>query len=156
PAQPDLTPAPATLDFSSTNNVPGGVDYTTLAPALKQVFFIGDGQTSGGQKQRVIVPAGATRLYLGTMDGFEWTNNHGNLTIQVFAETNERGLAVRRDFVPNEWNNDAFTEQSGHDDQGVTLVPPALSDGTFFITVYGNSPYNCTLFNGDPLIRDVD
>lgn len=29
------------------------------------------------------MPAGATRLYLGTMDGFGWLNNVGELTVDV-------------------------------------------------------------------------
>jgi hypothetical protein len=82
-AQPDLTLAPAALDFTDSGNVLGGFNYTTLSPLLKQVFFIGDGMTDGGQLQRVVVPAGATRLFLGTMDGFDWSNNIGSLDVQV-------------------------------------------------------------------------
>ena len=81
--QPDLTAAPAALDFTDTGNVPGGFNYTTLSPLLKQVFFVGDGMTDGGQLQHVVVPDGATRLFLGTMDGFDWTNNIGSLDVQV-------------------------------------------------------------------------
>src|SRR6266404_3013512 len=71
--EPDLTPAPATLDFST----PVSRDYIILAPALKQVFFMGDGLTTAGQRQSVLVPPGATRLFLGTMDGYGWWNNNG-------------------------------------------------------------------------------
>ncbi|HZU34488.1 MAG TPA: putative Ig domain-containing protein, partial [Gemmataceae bacterium] len=87
PAGPTV---PATLDFSSSGNVPGGVDYTTLSPQLNQLFFIGDGRTSGGQVQQVVVPAGATRLYLATMDGTQWNNNSGSFAVAVapFDPTN--------------------------------------------------------------------
>jgi hypothetical protein len=86
--QPDLTPAPAGLDFTVTGNVAGGVSYLSLSPLLKQVFFIGDGLTEDvlpmvGQTQEVIIPSGATRLFLGTMDGFGWFNNIGSLDVQV-------------------------------------------------------------------------
>ncbi len=88
PDQPNGTPAPAMLDFRSFfGNVPGGVDYTSLSPLLKQVFFIGDGLTSQGVLQNVVVPAGATRLFLGTMDGFEWSNNVGQLQVVVASHT---------------------------------------------------------------------
>jgi hypothetical protein len=50
---------------------------------LKQVFFIGNGRTSTSAIQQVIAPAGATRLYLGTMDGFEWSNNVGAFNVEV-------------------------------------------------------------------------
>ncbi|MCC6729471.1 MAG: PEP-CTERM sorting domain-containing protein [Chthonomonadales bacterium] len=76
--QPDLTPAPATLNFIGI-----GLDFVGLSPLLKQVFFIGDGVTSGSVAQQFTVPAGATRLYLGTMDGYGWYNNSGSFTVRV-------------------------------------------------------------------------
>jgi hypothetical protein len=66
---PNTGPAPATLDFT-----PGGlgVDFDTLSPQLRQVFYIGDGLTSGGAFQTFIAPAGTTRLFLGIPDGFDF------------------------------------------------------------------------------------
>jgi hypothetical protein len=78
PSQPDPS-APATLDFSTADSR----DYTSLAPALQQVFYIGDGLTSTGAPHQVTVPDGATRLYLGTMDGFEWSNDSGAFSVRV-------------------------------------------------------------------------
>lgn len=66
-------PAPPALDFST----PKSRDYLKLYPKLKQVFFIGNGKTTKGVQQEIIIPAGATRLYLGMMDGIEWTGNSG-------------------------------------------------------------------------------
>ena len=60
-----LPPAPAALDFSSNH------DFASLAPVLAQVFFIGDGRTAGGDVQDFVVPAGATRLFLGFIDQYE-------------------------------------------------------------------------------------
>ena len=77
-AQPNLTPAPISLDFSSI-----GLDFSTLSPDLKQVFFIGDGQTGAGEAQIFNVPTGATRLFLGTMDGFGWNDNSGSFTVGI-------------------------------------------------------------------------
>lgn len=76
--QPDLLTAPAGLDFRTI-----GLDFLSLAPTLRQVFFIGDGFTSGGTQQEFLVPVGATRLYLGTMDGFGWANNSGAFNVFV-------------------------------------------------------------------------
>ncbi len=71
---PDSAPAPATLDFS-----PGGlgIDFASLAPALRQVFYIGDGVTSGGDFQTFMAPVGATRLALGIPDGFGFVGAPG-------------------------------------------------------------------------------
>jgi hypothetical protein len=74
--------APADLDFGPTGI---GTNFTTLSPALKQVFFIGDGLTGTGTGtvQTFVVPAGATRLFLGASDGFGWANNVGAFNVTV-------------------------------------------------------------------------
>ncbi len=70
---------PAGLDFS------GGLNFLTLSPGLGQMFWIGDGLTGTGSglSQIFIAPAGATRLFLGTVDGFEWSNNSGAYDVTV-------------------------------------------------------------------------
>jgi hypothetical protein len=83
PDQPDLTAAPEALDFLSNGDVPNGRNFTSLAPELKQPFFIGDGVTDDGIVQEFTVPDGATRLYLGVMDSFGWYNNSGFLSVTV-------------------------------------------------------------------------
>jgi hypothetical protein len=78
-AQPDQTPEPPYLDFGT----PESRDYLVLSPVRKQVFFIGDGLTSGGAEQHVVIPEGATRLFLGTMDSSTWLNNIGQFDVLV-------------------------------------------------------------------------
>ena len=74
--QPDTSAAPATLNFD------GDLDFASLSPLVKQVFFIGDGEGAGGT-QEFVVPAGATRLFLGPMDGFGWYNNTGGFEVNA-------------------------------------------------------------------------
>jgi hypothetical protein len=63
--------------------------FTTLSPQLKQVFFIGRGPTAARETRRFVVPEGATRLYLGIMDAFEWNNNTGAFQVSVaLGQTN--------------------------------------------------------------------
>jgi len=88
---PDSNTAPPILDFSTqterdytagTNNgeaIANGI----FAPQLQQVFYVGNGLTSTGQQESVVVPAGATRVFLGTMDGWEWSNNSGGFTVTM-------------------------------------------------------------------------
>ncbi|HSW01144.1 MAG TPA: PEP-CTERM sorting domain-containing protein [Sedimentisphaerales bacterium] len=71
---PSSGPAPATLDFTPSGL---GTDFLTLSPALRQVFYIGDGVTSGNAFQEFIAPAGATRLALGIPDGFGFVGAPG-------------------------------------------------------------------------------
>jgi hypothetical protein len=83
---PNNSPTPPGLDFSD-----GGLGraFAQLCPGLKQPFFIGDGLTGqgGGAPQQFVVPAGATRLFLGTVDGFDWNTNIGNFGVVVTSTT---------------------------------------------------------------------
>jgi hypothetical protein len=58
----------ASLDFSSGGL---GIAFTSLSPLLRQTFFVGDGLTGtgSGSQQTFLVPTGATRLFLGVLDG---------------------------------------------------------------------------------------
>lgn len=90
-------PAPPALDFARI-----GTNYITLAPALNQMFFIGNGWAEPQAAAQVIqVPAGATRLYLGFVDGNgysdtpDWyVDNSGSLAVTVSA-----ALYLRIDFA---------------------------------------------------------
>lgn len=73
--QPNLSAAPGEFPYSP--------NALTILPGLKQPFFIGDGLTGSGAIQQFTVPAGATRFYLGTMDGFSWNNNSGFFKVKV-------------------------------------------------------------------------
>ncbi len=84
--QPNLTSAPDELNFEETGNITNGINYTSLSPKVKQVFFIGDGKNNNGVTQEIIVPEGATRLFLGTMDGYDWYNNYGSFDVNITAE----------------------------------------------------------------------
>jgi Flp pilus assembly protein TadG len=92
---PDSQTAPSTLDFSTQSardyaaNTNNGEVLTSgqFSPKPQQVFYVGDGMTSTGQRETVVVPQGATRLFLGTMDGHEWSNNEGGFNVTV-SQTN--------------------------------------------------------------------
>ena len=65
---PTFNAAPAVLDFSTP----------TSTPQLQQIFFIGDGSLGA-----IAVPTGATRLFLGTVDGYGWYNDTGAIDLTV-------------------------------------------------------------------------
>jgi hypothetical protein len=54
---------PAPVSFAHANS-----EFTSISPGLRQMFFIGDGRTSSNEVQRFVVPAGATRLFIGNTD----------------------------------------------------------------------------------------
>jgi hypothetical protein len=78
--RPDTTSAPSRRDYSTSTSRNRTLYEDIL---LKQPFFIGDGETSGGTVQQFKVPPGATRMYLGVMDGYEWANNGGSVSATV-------------------------------------------------------------------------
>ena len=71
-----VDPAPARLDFSVGAL---GEHFASLAPAIGQVFYVGDGLTGtgGGATQQFLVPSTATRLYLGFADAFDFGSPTG-------------------------------------------------------------------------------
>lgn len=83
--QPNFSIAPQNLDFSSVESR----NYLNLNPTLKQTFYIGDGLTNSGTFQKIIAPVGATRLFLGTMDGYQWGNNLGFFNVTVTKYTDD-------------------------------------------------------------------
>jgi hypothetical protein len=72
---PVTAPAPSTARLSATR----------LSAALGQVFYIGTGTTSDGQSMKFHAPEGATRLYLASLDGTQWSNNGGHFEVVVHA-----------------------------------------------------------------------
>ncbi|MEM8711025.1 MAG: hypothetical protein AAGG01_08740 [Planctomycetota bacterium] len=68
-APPTSTPPPI-LDQTLSKNA------LVVSPLLQQTFFIGDGRANGLQ-QTFVAPPGATRLFLGIMDGLFTTGPPG-------------------------------------------------------------------------------
>jgi hypothetical protein len=78
--------APPALDFST----PALQQQATVAPQLRQIFYIGDGLTGtgAGTRQQFIIPNGATRLFLGASDGVGANyNNFGSMLASVTDAT---------------------------------------------------------------------
>jgi hypothetical protein len=76
---PSDAPPPAALDFSTAAER----SYSSLYPLLQQVFFIG----AGSPTQMVYAPAGATELWFGPMDEYNWSDNTGDFFLDVTDST---------------------------------------------------------------------
>ena len=83
---------PSALDYAISSGVSAAREAASHSPGLKQPFFIGNGVGAENGRQTFTVPAGATRLFLGTMDGSGWFNNVGsfavNITVNASGPTN--------------------------------------------------------------------
>jgi hypothetical protein len=74
--------APAGVNFLTA----GATSQSSYSPLLNQVFFIGDGLTGtgSGSVQQFVIPAGATRLFLGSSDGAGANyDNSGSFSVTV-------------------------------------------------------------------------
>jgi len=98
-----------------------------------------------------------------TVTGFGYTSYRVQVPVDqiawqvsVVVNSGNPNVAVRRNSVPNEGNNDAYSEVPGAVTDSITLVPPTLSDGTFYITVYGTNAHSFTLQSGTPVITEID
>ena len=141
PNQPDQSAPPSALDFSTA----ASQDYLSLAPQLQQVFFIGDGLTSVGQIQEIVIPASATRLFLGPMDASQYNNNEGSFTVQV---SNDQAAEVIIDVKPGRFPNRIALEKhvcKDDDNLYVAILTTLAFDAA---TVNASS-----LQIGDPLLR---
>lgn len=84
--------------------------------------------------------------------------------IAFTPSSGDASVCVRRNQVPNEWNNEGFSEVAGSATDSLSLVPNkdqtlgtggALTDGAFFVTVYGTPYFAGTLVSTNPVITDT-
>lgn len=69
-------PAPPSIDFTSGTGI--GRNFFSLAPAIGQVFLIGDGWASVSEQQVFYIPEAATRLFIGFADAGGFQGNPSN------------------------------------------------------------------------------
>ena len=85
------------------------------------------------------------------VDPFGWTisiDPDNDETLAVYARSGD---------VPNEFYNTSLAEApSGGITAAMTLAPPVLTDGTWYITVKGSGAFSATLSNGDPEVTNID
>lgn len=120
---------------------------------------VGSTFTFHSRQQAAVPMTFGASLASETVNGFPYVTYRVEVPIQQVAweirgvpAAGNTDLAVRRGMVPNEWNNDAYSEVPGAVSDSVTLVPPGLSDGVFYITTYGAAARTYGLRNGEPTI----
>lgn len=75
--------------------------------------------------------------------------------INADAISGNPNICVRKGSAPAEFDNEAFSASPGTATEGITLVPNYLTDGTWYITVWGDAAYGFSLKNGDPVITPL-
>ncbi len=156
-----FAPSPQTVELKQAGAMLVVPDYLQA----DTTYFVGVPANPGAtftfhSKQQPVTPVAFSSTQTGVgVTGFPYTTYRVEVPLEQIAwevRTIPTGgnpnLALRRGFVPNEFNNDAFSEVPGAVEDSVTLVPPTLSDGTFYITTYGDAPRAFALHNGEPVI----
>lgn len=89
---PAGNPAPANMSYPDA----ASLTAASYAPAVQQIFFIGDGYvgTGTGAQQVFSIPDDATTLVLGIADGFAFSGQPG------WYDDNTGGFQVRYDVIP--------------------------------------------------------
>ncbi|CAN5484524.1 hypothetical protein BH09PLA1_BH09PLA1_05440 [soil metagenome] len=75
---PNTTPAPSTVVDWTNSSLKDQAVYSSLQ--AKAPFYIGTGMTSTGTVKQFVVPAGATRMFIGSWDGLQFNNNGGSFS----------------------------------------------------------------------------
>jgi uncharacterized repeat protein (TIGR02543 family) len=130
------------------------------------IGIVGDPGTTNtlDSRQQPIVDVAYGANTSSNITGFPYTTFRVQVPAQQIAwqlnlpaATNGNpNFALRRNTVPNENNNDALSELTGAITDNITLVPPVLSDGTFYVTVWGTGPHQFTLQNGPATVTDIN
>jgi len=112
---------------------------SSSGPALNQPFFIGSART-------VQAPPGAERLFLGSMDGYDWNNNFGSFLVTVEPSN---FVPIPMGSAPNTRladMNPAYPSGSGTILGGVPFDIPATGNNVYATEIAsGGSPGTVTL-----------
>ncbi|MBM3883119.1 MAG: hypothetical protein FJ387_25960, partial [Verrucomicrobia bacterium] len=117
------------------------------------------------QHSVVDIPFDALHQVSATAADFPYVTYRTQVPVQQIAwqvsltpSSGNPNLAIRRDLVPNEFRNDAFSDVPGTVGDSVTLVPATgtagITDGTYYVTVYGATPFAASLTQGQPVVTD--
>lgn len=125
-AQP-AAPPPDQINYGT-----GGFSFEILAPQLRQIFFIGDGLTGNGTgvRQQFVAPPGATRLYLGTVDGYGWYNNSGAFEVSI-CRLSSQTFGPRLGPTTIRFDQPAYTVDAGENAVGSLIIDPLPEGGLY-------------------------
>lgn len=141
---PPVLVSGVTTYFASVVGNPG--DEVNLDSRIQEVIDIPFESTV----ENVTVPDAPYRVYRVQvpLDQIAWD-------VSTTPLAGNPNIAVRKGFVAAEYDNDAFSEVPGAVRDSITLVPNFLSDGAWYITVYGQSAYDFTLRSGSPVVTPI-
>ncbi|MGZ8898970.1 MAG: hypothetical protein ACXW3Z_02655, partial [Limisphaerales bacterium] len=134
-----------------------------------QQYFIGvvgnPGTTNilDSRQQSIVDLAYGTATATNDVTGYPYTTYRIHVPAQQIAwrvsapgSKGNPNVSLRRNTVPNEFNNDALSELSPPLTDNIALVPPVLSDGTFYVTVWATNKHEFVFQNGPAVVTEID
>jgi large repetitive protein len=134
-----------------------------------QQYFIGvvgaPGTTNrlDSRQQAIIDLAYGATTPTNDIQGFPYTTYRIQVPAQQIAwrvaapgSKGNPNISLRRNTVPNESYNDALSELAPPLTDNIALVPPVLSDGTFYVTVWATNKHDFALQNGPAVVTEID
>ena len=130
------------------------------------VYFVGVTGTPGtllnldSRKQQITTVA-FNSTTPATVTGFGYTTYRVEVPIQQVAwqvnltpgsSFQNPELYLRQGNIPNRWINDGLSEAPAGVTDSITQVPPTLTDGTWYVTVYGSGSFSYSLRSGVPVV----
>ena len=133
-----------------------------------QQYFIGIAGAPGStnrldSRQQAIVNVSYDSKATNSNSGFPYTTYRVQVPpqqiawrISIPATEGNPNVTVRRSMVPNENYNEALSELAPPLTDNIALVPPVLSDGTFYITVWATNTHSFVLENGPAVVTEMN
>ncbi|HUS36947.1 MAG TPA: hypothetical protein VM680_16500 [Verrucomicrobiae bacterium] len=134
-----------------------------------QQYFIGVAGTPGtlitldSRRQQIVDLAYGVSTATNDVTGFPYTTYRIQVPPQQIAwrvstpgSQGNPNVSLRRNTVPNEFYNDALSELAPPLTDNIALVPPILSDGTFYVTVWSTNRHEFVLHNGPAVVTDIN
>ncbi|HCE69502.1 MAG TPA: hypothetical protein DER40_18965, partial [Geobacter sp.] len=130
------------------------------------VYFIGVTGTPGSSitldsRRQPVTTLNFSGSATNSINGYGYTTYRVDVPIdqiawQINLTPGEVGqnpqLYIKSGDIPNRWTNSALSEAPAGVIDSITQVPPTLTDGTWYITVYGSGSFSYTLANLIPVV----
>lgn len=134
-----------------------------------QQYFIGVAGDPGtsisldSRRQQIVDLAYGAATATNDVTGFPYTTYRIQVPpqqiawrVSIPATQGNPNVSLRRNTVPNETYNDALSELAPPLTDNIALVPPVLSDGTFYVTVWATNRHEFVLRNGPAVVTDIN
>lgn len=139
-----------------------------LVPGGGVPYYVGVTGTPGDEfqldsRQQAVESINYNGTVSAAVEGFRFKTYRVDVPADLISwdltltpESGNPDMAVSLAKIPNAFNNLAFSElDSATESESITLVPPFLSSGAYYITLYSPDDYSFSLRNKEPTVTPI-